>query len=142
MALRLEDFSDRELLHAFEDHADADGTITSGELAEGLGLSANSEFKHPNSNVASRLSYLKRIGVLERDAGTGRWFLTAAGHRVLHGGLRAREQKALSEFSEDALFAAVEVMGRRMLDASGESATMAQRQWRYSLAERKRRFAR
>lgn len=139
MALTLEEFSDREFLFAFEEHADADGTVTSAELAEGMGLSASDGFEHPVSNVASRLSYLKRIGIAARDTDTRRWFLTDRGLAVLHSGLRARETRALEEFSDDALFAAVAVMGKRLVAAGAESATMASRQWRYSVAERKRR---
>lgn len=142
MSLKLEEFSDRELLFAFEEHADAEGTITSHELADGLGLVASDGLKHPHQNVAVRLSWLKRYGVLYRDPATARWGLTPAGHRVIHGGLKAGQKRALTEFDEDALFAAVELMGRRMVDAHSEAATMAQRQWRYSLAERKRRFVR
>jgi hypothetical protein len=142
MALTLEEFSDRELLAAFEDHADADGTVSSAELAEGLGLWSRDGLKHPTQNIAIRLSWLKRYGVLGRDPDSGRWFLTDAGLRVVHGGLRAKERRALEEFSEDALYAAAEQLGRRMVGAQSEAATMAQRSWRYSLAERKRRTGR
>lgn len=138
MALTLEEFSDRELLFAFEEHADADGTITSRELADGLGFEPTDSLKHPQQNIAIRLSWLKRYGVVYRDADSGRWGLTQVGYRVLHGGLRARDTKALETLNEDALMAAVELMGRRMLTVNSESATMAQRQWRYSLAQRKR----
>jgi hypothetical protein len=140
MALTLEEFSDRELLAAFEDHADNDGTVSSIELAEGLGLASRDGLKHPTQNIAVRLTWLKRYGVLGRDPETGRWFLTDAGHRVVHGGLRARERRALEEFTDDALLAAAEQLGRRMVGAGKESATMAQRSWRYSLAERKMRI--
>jgi hypothetical protein len=139
MALTLEDFSDRELLFALEEHADANGTITSHELAEGIGLTVSNGLKHPHMNVAIRLGWLKRFGVVYRDADTHRWGLTPIGSRALHQGLRAREEKALTEFNDEALFRAVELMGARMLSARGEFATLAQRQWRYSLAQRKRR---
>lgn len=139
MALTLEEFSDRELLAAFEDHGDSDGTVSSGELADGLGLSSREGLKHPTQNIAVRLTWLKRYGVLGRDPETRRWFLTDAGYRVVHGGLRSKETRALSEFDEDALYAAAELLGRRMVGAHSEAATMAQRSWRFSLAERKRR---
>jgi hypothetical protein len=66
MSLRLEEFSDRELLFAFEEHADANGTISSRELSDGLSLSG---LKNPHMNVAIRLGWLKRYGIVYRDAG-------------------------------------------------------------------------
>jgi DNA-binding IclR family transcriptional regulator len=135
MALRLEDFSDRELLFALEEHADGDGTVSSHELADGLGLSG---LENPHQNIAIRLAWLKRYGVVERDPGGKRWALTDVGARILHGGLRARESRALTEMSEDALFAAMEVFGSRMLNAHSEAAKMSERQWRYAMAQRKR----
>ena len=140
--LTLEDFSDRELLFALEEHADSDGTVSSGALAEGLGLSSENGLKHPVQNVAVRLTWLKRFGVVYRSEETRRWGLTSAGYAALHGGLRVREERALAEFDDDSLFRAVELMGARMLNVrSAETATLAQRQWRYALAQRKRRLS-
>jgi hypothetical protein len=136
MSLRLEEFSDRELLFAFEEHADANGTISSRELSDGLSLSG---LKNPHMNVAIRLGWLKRYGIVYRDSDTGRWALTTAGTRLLHGGLRKRESNALEEMEEHSLLAAMDLFGARIIGAGGEAATMASRQWRYAIAQRKRK---
>jgi hypothetical protein len=136
MSLTLEEFSDRELLFAFEEHADANGTISSRELSDGLSLSG---LKNPHMNVAIRLGWLKRYGIVYRDSDTGRWALTTAGTRLLHGGLRKRESNALEEMEEHSLLAAMDLFGARIIGAGGEAATMASRQWRYAIAQRKRK---
>jgi hypothetical protein len=136
MALTLEEFSDRELLFAFEEHADANGTISSRELSDGLSLSG---LKNPHMNVAIRLGWLKRYGIVYRDPDTGRWALTTAGTRLLHGGLRKRESSVLEGMEEHSLLAAMDLFGARIIGAGGEAATMASRQWRYAVAQRKAR---
>ena len=137
MGLSLEEFSDRELLFALEEHADGDGLVSSVGLAEGLGLSGR--VKHPTQSIAIRLSWMKRYGVVYRHEETGRWGLTDAGARVVHGALRATQRRALDEMDDERLWAAMQVMGARMVRANPEAATLASRAWRYSLAERKRR---
>lgn len=138
MSLTLEDFSDRELLFALEENADSDGLVSSAALAEGLGLTSSSSLKHPHQNVAVRLSWLKRYGVVHRDDETKRWGLTMVGYRLLHGSLRAAERRALDELDDERLFAAMEALRSSYSRAGGEAATMAARHWRYTLAERKR----
>lgn len=135
MALTLEEFSDRELLFALEEHSDAEGLVSSLELAEGLGLSG---LKHPRQNVAIRLSWLKRYGVVYREQETGRWGLTPIGERIMHGSLRAAERRAVADLDEGRLYAIMTAISGSMLNAHDEAATMAARQWRYTLAERKR----
>lgn len=136
MALTLEEFSDRELLFALEEHADGDGLVSSQDLAEGLGL--NERLKHATQSVAIRLSWMKRYGVVRRDDDTGRWGLTPAGERVIHGTLRATQRRALDDLDDERLWAAMQLMGNRMINAQGEAAILAARQWRYAIAERKR----
>lgn len=139
MALTLEEFSDPELLAALVDHADSEGQISSSELADALGLSG---LKHPRQNVAIRLAWLKRYGIVYRDEKSHRWGLTAIGSTLVNGNLRAGERRLLESLDQDRLYAVVQEVSRSMVGAHDEAATMAARQWRYSLAERKRRHAR
>ena len=142
MSLTLEEFSDRELLFAFEEHADGDGTISSHELADGLGLrpsdNGNGGLKHPHQNIAVRLTWLKRYGVLYRDPQTKRWAMTEVGARMMHGKLRAAERRIVGDVDEDRLYAVMSEIGRSVLTAHDEAATMVARHWRYTMAERKR----
>lgn len=139
MALRLEEFSDPELLAALVEHSDERGQISSLELADSLGLSG---LKHPRQNVAIRLSWLKRYGVLYRDDKTHKWGLTPIGETLVNGNLRAAERRLLESLDQDKLYAVVREVSRSMLDAHDEAATMAARQWRYGLAQRKRQYRR
>lgn len=137
--LKLEDFSDRELLWALEDHADGDGTVSSVALAEGLGLKQGpNDFKRPAQNVAIRLSWLKRYGVVYRDADTMRWGLTTVGQSLLHGKLTAAEARALRDMNPEKLLVVMQEIGGVMKTAKAEAAKMAERDWRYTLAQRKR----
>jgi hypothetical protein len=135
-SLRLEEFSDRELLYALEEHADDDGTVSSRELAEGLGLTG---MKNPHQNIAIRLSWLKRYGVVYRDQETGRWGLTPVGETLMHSNLRAAERRLLEGLDPDKLLVVMQQLGGAMINANSEAATMAAREWRYSMAARKRR---
>ena len=138
MSLTLEEFSDRELLFALEENLDGDGLVSSAALAEAMGLGDSRGLKHPAQNVAVRLSWLKRYGVVHRDKETGKWGLTPPGFRIIHGSLRASETKMLTDIDDERLFAVMQMVGSSMLRSGDEAATMVARHWRFSLAERKR----
>jgi hypothetical protein len=138
-SLRLEDFSDRELLFALEDFAGEDGLVSSQALAEGLGINA---LKHPVQSVAIRLSWLKRYGVVRRDEESGMWGLTSAGESIMHGDLTKAQSRLLDNIDADRLFAVMHAVGGKLGSANAEAAKMAEREWRYNLAARKRRNGR
>lgn len=138
-SLKLEDFSDRELLYALEDYADSDGLVSSQALAEGLGLKT---LKHPVQSIAIRLSWLKRYGVVRRVEETGQWGLTSVGESIMHGDLSNAQERLLANVEPDRLFAIMHAVGGHLSAASPEAATMASREWRYNLAARKRRNGR
>jgi hypothetical protein len=99
-SLKLEDFADHELLYALEEHADADGTISSSELADALGLAG---LEHPTNNVSSRLAWLKRYGIVYRDEDTKRWGFTPVGMNLMHGRLTAAQTRMLDNLDPDML---------------------------------------
>jgi hypothetical protein len=134
-SLKLEDFSDHELLYALEDHADADGLVSSEALANGLGLTG---LEHPTQNVAIRLSWLKRYGIVYRDEDTGRWGYTPVGRNLMHGRLTAAQKRMLDGMDPDAMLTLVQAVGGKIVTAHREAATMAAREWKYNLAARRR----
>ena len=138
MSLTLEEFSDRELLFALEEASDSNGQVSSLALAEALGLQAREGLKHPQQNIAVRLSWLKRYGVVYRDQDSGRWGLTDIGSRIVHGSISAGQRRMLADLDEDRLYAVMQELSRSMVRAHDEAATMTARHWRYTLAERKR----
>jgi hypothetical protein len=137
-ALKLEDFSDRELLWALEESADPDGFVSSSDLAGALGMSS---LENPTRNVAVRLGWLKRYGIVERHDDGVRWGLTSAGAALLNARLDAAEAKALDGLDPDKLLVVMQRVGHTMAYAGKEAATMAQRDFRNAQATRKRRLA-
>ena len=136
-ALTLEDFSDRELLWALEENA-PDGYISSGDLADALGMSS---LENPTRNVAVRLGWLKRYGIVERHEDGVRWGLTRAGDALINARLDQAEAKALDDLDPDKLLIVMQRVGSTMAHAGAEAATMAQRDFRNATASRKRLLA-
>jgi hypothetical protein len=130
---KLADVSDRELLALLQDVSDDDGMASTADLAAVADLNA----KHPLSNVGVRLGYLRRIGMLDRDPKTMRWFLTTLGSRFVSGRLTAAQRKALEALrDEGSAWAATESLASLLGGASQAQATMMRRQWQYGWAQR------
>lgn len=135
MSLKLEEFSDRELLFALEEFSDDEGLATSQAIADGLGFQPQPGLRHPHQNIAVRLGWLKRYGVVHREG--KRWGLTEVGYRLMHGTLRASERKVLDNLDGDRLYAVMQEIGAHMITTGDEAATMVHRSWRHSMAQRK-----
>lgn len=134
MALRLEDYSDRELLYALERASDSDGAASSADVARELGITT----ANPHHSVAVRFGWLRRYGVLEREE-DGRWALTDDGAAVVRGRLRARAERALEELGEEELWLLSQrLTSRYAASTNAVAATLVARQWRHGLAVRKR----
>lgn len=135
-SMRLADYSDRELLALLMDRRDTDGTVSTADLAAAIDL----DTKHPLSNVGVRLGYLRRIGMLERDADTKRWYLTTLGHRFVVGRLTTAQRNALEALrDEGAAWVATESLAGLLGAASEAQATMMRRQWQHGWAQRNHR---
>ena len=132
-SMRLADFSDRELLALIKDHGDSDGSVSTADLVVAIELNT----PHPLTNVGVRLGYLRRIGMLERDSDTRRWYLTTLGDRFVRGHLTAGQRRALEALhDEGAAWAATESLSRLLGGASEAQATMMRRQWQHGWAQR------
>src|SRR4051812_42050060 len=106
-SLRLDEFSDRELLYAYE-RAAVSGAANSQEVADELGL----DLPNPSRSVSMRFGWLHRYGVLERDE-QGLWIPTATGEELLGGELRKQARRAFDEMSESELYAATMALSSR-----------------------------
>lgn len=132
-SMRLADFSDRELLALMQDVGDGDGSVSTADLATALDLKT----KHPLTNVGVRLGYLRKIGMLERDTESQRWYMTPLGERFVHGHLTAAQRRALDAVrDEGSAWAATESLASLLGGASEAQATMMRRQWQYGWARR------
>ncbi|MFL5861136.1 MAG: hypothetical protein ACJ780_10185 [Solirubrobacteraceae bacterium] len=135
-SFRLADFSDRELLALMRDVGGEEGVCSTRDIAEAADVGT----KHPLTNVGVRLGYLRRIGMLERDPETRKWYLTPLGERFVRGKLTPGQRRALEALrDEGAAWAATESLARLLGDADTAQATMMRRQWQHGWAQRNHR---
>jgi hypothetical protein len=136
MPLKLEEFSDRELLSILLDVSDDDGWATSAEVAEAIrGLDA----KHPAQNVGIRFGWLRRFGVVEYDRIEHRWRMTPAGLTVIGRKLSDREEQALGRFGDDALVQVIRHCTSTYRRSHYATANLARREWQWGVSPLRRR---
>lgn len=146
-SLKLENYSDREILHLVNDLADNDGWVLDEHLAERIGLRVGGMSDaqlliYTRRCVGIRLAWIKKLtGCVERhpDKKDYRWRLTEAGKSVVGAKLNASIDNGLSQMSDANLLAAVEVMGRRYMRANTGSANLLRREWAYGTHKNRRR---
>jgi hypothetical protein len=147
-SLKLEDFSDRELLLIIHDVRDAEGWSTAKDVAERIDI----EHPRPWVPVASRLGWLRRFGATEREfmwdefgnpmytakgeiRYTQRWRLTEAGLAVAHGNINSRQQEQLERFKDDQLLLVTRWLAERQRNGDGVAAALVRREWKHGLAQ-------
>lgn len=135
-SLKLTEFEDIEFLARLEDLADEDGYTSTQVLADGLNL----DVEYPARNVGSRLSWMRRYGVVEKDPERAQfWRLTLVGSELVHGKLTRSQRTMIQRVGPDGTLAMIRAVSQRIVtDRRDEAIHLASRQWRYGLAERKR----
>jgi hypothetical protein len=146
-SLRLEDYSDREVLLILQDITGPDGWADSLEVAERIGLQA----EHPRRTAASRLSWLQRYGAVEREFArdadgvirlrrdgrpvyTQRWRLTDRGRTLAAGTLTSRQQESLERMAtDDRLLLITRWLTEVERSTDDVAATLMKREWRYGV---------
>jgi hypothetical protein len=119
--LTLLDVSDRELLLLVRDHANPGGYVFAGQISTVLDIGG----ERPGRTVASRFSWLKRLGALERadklepygtDEETGQlgWRLTELGMAIAVGKLRKSSEQMLEGMDPGALILLTRWLGGRV----------------------------
>ena len=126
-SLKLYDLSDRELLHVVMDEQDAEGWTASTAIADRLGIT----HRYPNQCVGTRMSWMKRYGVVEKHPTRHAWKVSRSGQTLMNGDLTASQKQTL-----DAMDSARVLMLTRWLTGryrrSGESAGhLYRREWNY-----------
>lgn len=146
-SLRLENYSDRELLHLIDNLADHEGWVLDEHLAERIGLrvSGMSDLElliYTRRCVGIRLSWIKRLtGCVERhpDKKDYRWRLTDAGLAVVRAKLTSSLSNGLTQTDDANVLLALEVIGRRYTHAKPGSANLLRREWAYGTHKNRRR---
>ena len=135
-SLRLVDFLDEEFLALVVDNADYEGWASSQMIAE----SVTSE-EITTRNVGSRLAWLKRYGVVERDTRPGSrtrgfWRLTQVGEQLVHARFTKGQQTALSSVREEQLWQLAAELGTRYEAANQATAHLVRRRFQASRQRR------
>lgn len=130
-SLKLVDYSDRELLHMVEDHANDDGWADAKELGKALGIVG----KRASSCVGSRLAWLRRYGAVEAEAGSKRnkWRVTQIGHTMIRGELKASTRRVLDDVPDSQILLVTrEVAQRQRAKRNDVQGHLIRREWRHT----------
>jgi hypothetical protein len=152
--LRLEEFSDPELLLALDDVCAAgEGWGSARQVAKHIGLDG----EEPHRPVANRLSWQQRFGSVEREflrdeAGniryhrdgkpmyTQNWRLSDIGRQLAYGRLRKADETALGRLDDGQMLVVTRWLTQRTLanGASPVTSKLVQREWKYNMAQARR----
>lgn len=138
--LRMTDMSDREVLGLVEDQADEDGWTEAAAVATALwpriyngSANAESQVKAARA-VASRLAWMRRYGIVDREEKSRRWALTREGEHLLNGKLSGAQASAIKSLKGSTLVLAIHEVTERPADEM--LATLMRRAWRYGTVAR------
>ena len=143
-SLRLDDFSDRELVAIIGDVCDAEGWASRRHIAQVIfpfiGDDDNNRVRHAMRCVSIRLSWLRRFGVVDKrqtKAGEeSEWIVTADGRKFLRGTLGRKQMNALEGLSESQLVAATTLLTNHYRRSSPIGANLVRREWIYGANRR------
>jgi hypothetical protein len=147
-SLRLEDYSDREVLLVLMDVAadDVDGWAYAYDVGKRLGITE----EHARRATANRLSWMVRYGAVEREHLRDidgvyryvnddpdrpkygqRWRVTDVGAALARGELRKRDEQALERLQDEHMIVLTRWMQQRAhRDGNATMAKLVDREWR------------
>lgn len=141
--LKLESYSDRELLHIVGDLGGDKGWVPIDSIATRIGLvktqgqSDEQHQLHARRCVSVRLSWIRRLSnTVIRNAEltsghTPEWKLTDFGVKVVTIAVAPGFQKQLESMDAVAAVVALDSLSRRYQSAGREQANLMRRQWAY-----------
>jgi len=133
-SLKIEDFSDVELLALVADYMDQEGWVTTEEMVLAIGL----DVEHARHCVSSRFSWLARYGAMHKNPDkTSSWGLTAVGRAMVKGKLSIRETTMLEKMPEDKLLSLARGVTLRYRTSAATSAQLMRREWQYGTSKRR-----
>jgi hypothetical protein len=136
--LRLEDFSDRELLALVADHEDSEGWADSLHIAQAIWPKYGAEEpERARASVARRFSWLRRWGVMEKGT-TGLWRLTEDGRLLVEGRLSESQAANLADLGDDQLMSLGYAMADRYQEAGDTPAILFRRAMQFATYRRRR----
>lgn len=136
--LRLEDFSDRELLALVADHEDSEGWADSLHVAQAIWPKYGTEEpERARASVARRFSWLRRWGVMEKGD-SGLWRLTRDGRLLAEGRLSEGQRRSVTDLDDEQLMSLGYAMADRYQEAGETPAILFRRAMQFATYRRRR----
>lgn len=138
--LKLESFSDREILHIVDDLGGAKDWVPIDQIATRVGLvrgalSEEQYLIHARRCVSVRLSWIQRLSdtVVRNDSRPKipEWMLSKLGIRVVTVDVPSAFTKQLEGMDQMAAVVALDSLSRRYQSAEYGAANLMRRQWAY-----------
>jgi hypothetical protein len=145
--LKLESFSDREILHLLNDLAGEEGWVDVETIATRVGLTADGMSEeqlliHARRCVSVRLAWIKKLsGTVERHPNKGSllWRLTDSGQMVVSARLSQAVTVGIEQMGEMNSLLALDALSRRYRRADVKAANLMRREWQYGTHRSRRR---
>src|SRR5215475_12485422 len=119
-------FSDEELLHLVKDHLDAEGWVTSSDLADAIGVPEDEENRL--SGIGIRLGWMVRYGVIRKNEQPplhpARYTITGRGIVILEAAFSKNLESQLRGLKGEALWRLAREVSGRVERADEISATL------------------
>lgn len=141
--MRLQDYSDRDLLGLLNDLGDQEGWCLTHDVAiQTFGTAIDNDDnrrEHAERCVGIRLSWMRRYGVVDAHPEKKKmWRLSRVGYALLEGNLTAKQETALAGARDEQLLFLATAFGERYMTADSVGATMMRRAWQYAAGRRRR----
>src|SRR5262245_49797411 len=135
---RLNEFSDREFLHLMQDvHLErkdgkGGGWVTTGEIAEritGITDQDDDRLTDARRGCGSRLAWMRRFGVVDRDPETGAWRINGIGQAFLSQTIRRQVEQGVSDLKPHEMVEVMLRMASHYRATGRETAIMMRREF-------------
>ena len=121
----LYDFRDLDLMLKIEDRRDEEGWVEAADLASSLG------FGDDAGPLSSRLSWMRRFGMLEYDEKRHLWRLSAGGRRVAAGRLKGAQARTIEAIPDEAMIDVIANVTSRYWRGDPMTANLLRREFAY-----------
>ena len=125
------DFRDLDVMMKLEDEANDEGWIETEALASAMGFDEDGL-----RNVGIRLGWMRRYGMVQRDAKSGLWRLSPGGLRVTKARVRAATARELEALDDEAMVEVMANVTHRYRFADAMTAALLRREFMFGTQPR------
>lgn len=136
MALRNQDYTDRELLYIVNDLSTDEGYASTSDIAERV-FGDKAESNGERRYVGSRMAWMCTYGFCERDPDRpGMYKLTTDGHALMAGKLTKSVENALTKMTDADRTMILRQAAREVFSHAGPSQAFFRREYTYHFENR------